>query len=221
MHLEIKESDTKDIFNTVNPDFLEGYIRNLFKYPSGLKDQISYNAVKKSDGSISIDWTSDMAITSLDKTIATNHIFAKYPKLLETQRNIIFEMKYGENTTSLIADQQKIMSKEKKRLIEYDMSSKKFGKKEYNKRNEALKRRLAYFGLKPIQESGWVSENGMTDEQIQAMLTELFRENCNYDKITEVMDISVINNEIYDYVKLNDAQKVNFGDDNEQNSSFA
>lgn len=84
MHLEIKESDTKDIFNTVNPDFLEGYIRNLFKYPSGLKDQISYNAVKKSDGSISIDWTSDMAISSLDKTIATNHIFAKYPKLLET-----------------------------------------------------------------------------------------------------------------------------------------
>lgn len=202
MHLDIKKNDARHIFNTTNPECLEGYIRDCFKYPSDLKDQMSYSIKEKANGSISIDWTSDMAISSLDKTIATNRIFAKYPNLLNPGHNMIFEITYGKNTTDLIAEQQRIMSQEKKRLVEYDMSTKKLGKKEYNNRNNMLKRRLAYFGLKPIQESGWISEYGMTDEQIQAILTELFREKCNYDKITEVMDISVISNDVYDYMKL-------------------
>lgn len=221
MHFEIKKSDMKDIFKTVNTELLESFIRNFFKYPWDIKEHMSYKIMKKPDGSISIDWVSDMPINILDKTIATNHIFKRYPKLLETQRNIIFEMKYGENTTSLIADQLKIMSEEKKRLLVYNMSSTKLGKKEYHRLNGILKRRLARYGLKPMQESVWVSKNGMTDEQIQAILTELCYETCFYGTIIEVMDISVISNEIYDYTKLNDAQKVNSGDDNEQNSSLA
>lgn len=203
MSLKIKKADAKDVFKTTNPELIESKIRNFFEYPSGLKEQMSYQIAEEADDVISIKWESGMPISSLDKTIATNRIFAKYDKLLESDRGILLEMDYDGQTTNLIEEQQRIEFEENKRLVEYDMSTKILGKQEYDNRNEVLKRRLNHFGFEHVQESGWISKKGMTDEQVQAVLTEVFRENCNYDKITEVMDVSVVN-EIYDYGKIRD-----------------
>ena len=218
IHLEIKKEDAMEIFNTDDYELIECNIRDMFNHPSNLKQQMYPIANKKSDGSISIDWNPSIGITSLNKTIATNHIFAKYPKLLDRQRNIIFEINFDGQTTNIITEQQRIEVEENKRLIEYDMSTKKFGKKEYDSLNNTLKTRLKYFGLKHTQESGWMSEKGMTDEQVQAILSELFNEKCKFDKITQVMDISIIRSKIYDYIEL-DTKRNPIIDNNQNNST--
>ena len=200
--LEIKQSDIENIFNTTNPNVLDRNFRNLFTSPLNLKAHMEHKIDKKPNEFISITWTSDMAISSLDKTIAINNIFKNYPALLNHQQDVTLEMKYDEHTTDLIAEQQRIMSEEKKRLVEYDMSTLKLGKDEYDKLNNALKKKLFDFGLQHTQESGWISKNGMTDEQIQAVLTDLFQNDCGYDEITDVMDISTVNGKTYDYMEI-------------------
>lgn len=203
MSLQIDKASAKYIFDTDSPEEIECKIRDSFVYPCNLKDTMTYQIGDISDDMISINWKSNMKISSLDKTIATNHIFADYNKLLDVDKNVNLTMNYGQQTVNFIDEQRRIESEESKKLVEYDMSTIPLGKQEYENRNEALKRRFEHFGFEHIQESGWVSKNGMTDEQVQAILTEAFRENSNYDKITKHMDISSVNGRIYDYMKLN------------------
>lgn len=202
MSLQIDKASAKDIFDTVSPEEIECKIRDSFVYPNNLKDTMTCQIDDISDDTIFINWKSNIEISSLDKTIATNHIFADYNKLLDDDKNVNLTMTYAQQTVNLIDEQRRIEFEESKKLVEYDMSTIPLGKQEYENRNEALKRRFESFGFEHIQESGWVSKNGMTDEQAQAILAEAFRENSNYDKITKSMDISTIDDEIYDYMKL-------------------